>query len=235
MKILQELKLKPNDRPKRKAFALEMLNHLEDDEDDLKKVIFTDEACFHASWKVNRHNVSIWGSENPHMVMEHIRDSPKVNVWCGLLHDRLLSPFFIAEDTVTSTIYMNMLEGFAFPHIEDLQPNIIFQQDDALPHWALVLRAILNEKFPGRWISQDGPTAWPPRSPEITPLDFFLWGFVKDVVYSTKVANLQELLFQITAACTLVDANMLSQTRQELVYSLDVLPATNGGAHIEMH
>ena len=63
MQIL--LELKPNDRPKRKALALEMLSHIEDDDDYLKKVMFTDKAYFHVSGKVNRHNVRIWGSENP--------------------------------------------------------------------------------------------------------------------------------------------------------------------------
>ena len=69
VQILEELK--PNDGPKRKTFALEMLSRIED-EDFLKKVMFTDEACFHVSGKINRHNVRIWGSVNPHMVIEHI-------------------------------------------------------------------------------------------------------------------------------------------------------------------
>ena len=56
-----------------------------------------------------------------------------------------------------------------------------------------------------------------------TPLIIFLWGFVKDVVSNTKVANLQGLHSRITAACALVDANMLIQTWQELMYRLDVL------------
>ena len=107
VQILQELN--PNDGPQHNAFALEMLSRIdiEDDEDFLKKVMFTDEACFHVLGKVNRCNVRIWGSKNPHVVIEHIRDSPKVNVWCGLLHDRLVGPFLFAEDTVSSTIYMN--------------------------------------------------------------------------------------------------------------------------------
>ena len=57
--------------------------------------------------------------------------------------------------------------------------------------------------------------------------------FVKDVVDNTKVANLQDLHSQITAACALVDLNMLSRTWQDLVYRLDVLRMTNG-AHIEV-
>ena len=132
VQILQELK--PNDRPKRKVFALDMLSHIEDDEDYLKKVMLTNKACCNVSGKVNRHNMRIWGSENLHVVIEHVRDSPKVNLLCGLLHDHLVGPFFFVEDTVTSTIYMSMLEGFAFPQIEDLQPTIIFQQDGALPN-----------------------------------------------------------------------------------------------------
>ena len=117
-----------------------MLRHIGDDHEDyLKKVMVTDEAWFHVSGKVIRHNERIWGSENPHMVIEHIHDSPKDNVWCDLLHDRLVGLFFFAEDTMTSTIYMNMSEGFAVPKIEDLQPDIIFQQDCAPPHWALVV------------------------------------------------------------------------------------------------
>ena len=84
------------------------------------------------------------------MVIEHVRNSLKVNVWYVLLHDRLLGLFFFAEDTVTSIIYTNILVGFAFPNIEDLHSNIIIQQDGAPPHWALVVRAALNENFPAR-------------------------------------------------------------------------------------
>ena len=51
VQILQELK--PNGRPKHKVFALEMLSRIEDGKDCLKKVMFTDEACFHVSGKVN--------------------------------------------------------------------------------------------------------------------------------------------------------------------------------------
>ena len=60
MQILQERK--PNDGPKCKAFALEMLSRINDDKDYLKKVMFTDEACFHVSGKVNRHNVRRTGA-----------------------------------------------------------------------------------------------------------------------------------------------------------------------------
>jgi len=49
---------------------------MENDDDLLTKIIFSDEATFHLSGKVNRYNVRIWGSENPHASLEVERDSP---------------------------------------------------------------------------------------------------------------------------------------------------------------
>ena len=77
---------------------------MNEDEYYLKKVTLTDKACFKVSGKVNCHNVRIWSCENPHVVIENICDSPTVNVWCGLLHDHSVGPFFFVEDTVTSKL-----------------------------------------------------------------------------------------------------------------------------------
>ena len=92
----------------------------------------------------------------------------------------------------------------------------------------------LNETFPDRWIGRDGPISWPPRSPDITPLDFFLWGYVKDIVYRTKVRDITELKQGISNAIDTIDEAMLPRTWQEIEYRLDVLCVTNG-ANIEMY
>ncbi|PNF14410.1 hypothetical protein B7P43_G01717 [Cryptotermes secundus] len=68
--------------------------------------------------------------------------------------------------------------------------TIIFQQDGAPPHWGLHVRGFLNETFPDRWIERGGPIPWLPRSPDITPLDFFPWGYVTDIVYRTKARDI---------------------------------------------
>ena len=109
-----------------------MLSHIEDHEDYLNKVMFSEEVCFHVSGKVNQHNVRICSSENPHVVNEHIRDSTKVNVWCGLLHNRLVGPFFYAENTVTATIYMNMLKDSPSHRLKTCN-SISFFNRPALP------------------------------------------------------------------------------------------------------
>ena len=51
-----------------------------------------------------------------------------------------------------------------------------------------------------RWIGRGGPVPWPPRSPDLNPLDFFLWGYLKTEVYRTEVQDIDELRERITAA-----------------------------------
>ena len=51
-----------------------------------------------------------------------------------------------------------------------------------------------------QWIGRVGPIPWPPRSPNLTPLDFFVWGFLKQEVYCTEVICLQDLSTQFDAA-----------------------------------
>jgi len=54
---------------------------MENDDDYLNKVVFNDEDTFHLSVKVSRHNVRIWGAQNPNEIAEHVRDSPKLIVF----------------------------------------------------------------------------------------------------------------------------------------------------------
>ncbi|KFM70390.1 hypothetical protein X975_16355, partial [Stegodyphus mimosarum] len=120
-----------DDRSRRMASSTDMLRRIEDDAEFLKCIIFSDEASFHLSGIDYRHNVRIWGSENPHEYREAQRDSP--NVWCGLMHDRVIGPFFFTEKTVSSVV-LDMLENFVFPQLEELQAHVFLQQDGAPPH-----------------------------------------------------------------------------------------------------
>lgn len=90
-------------------------------------------------------------------------------------------------------VYLDMLQEFAVLQLEHLQPDVTFQQDGAPTYWPLNVCQILDDKFPDRWIGQDGPILWPPRLPDFTALDFFLWGFVKDQVHRTRVTDLKDL------------------------------------------
>lgn len=175
----------------------------------------------------------IWGSQRPHFVREHVRDSPKVNVWCCIAYDTLIGPFFFHEQTVTGNVYLDMLENYAYPQLEAFQPNVIFQQDGAPPHWTLFVRESLDETFPDSWIGRGGPIRWPPRSPDITPCDFFVWGFVKDQVYNLPISNLDELKAKIREAFGKISNEMRHNVWSELEHRLDFLRANNG-EHVEV-
>ena len=58
---------------------------------------------------------------------------------------------------------------------------------------------LLREKFPGRVISRNGDYNWPPRSCDLTTLDFVLWGYVNDKVYGDTPQSIQELKKKIRA------------------------------------
>ena len=72
---------------------------------------------------------------------------------------------------------------------------------------------------PERWIGRGGPAAWPPRSPDINSLDFFLWGYVKIEVFK----SLQHLKGRITQAFAQVTVLMLDKTWKELLRRLKML------------
>ena len=126
-----------------------------------------------------------------------------------------------------------MLIKFAVTLIKDRQPHIIVQLDGAPPHWGLDVRAVLNAEFPGRWIGRGGPTPWPPRSPDLTPLDFFL-GFIKSQVFETPVDNLPQLRRRIEDAAGTITNTMLTKTWGEIRSRLKCL-RDNGGRHVEVY
>jgi hypothetical protein len=105
---------------------------MQDDERFLDSIIFSDASTFHVSGKVNTHN---WGSENPLVSLEHVRDSPKVNVFCTLSKERMYYPFFSMEMTITGIVYLAMLQQILIPQLEedDQEDCIHFQQDGAPP------------------------------------------------------------------------------------------------------
>ena len=74
---------------------------------------------------------------------------------------------------------------------------------------------------------------WPPHSPNLTPCDFFLWGYVKGLVYVPPLpTNVVELKQRISSALETVTEDMLQRVWDELGCRLDVCRVA-GGAHIE--
>lgn len=235
LQLLQALH--PDDHNKRYEFCCSMLDDMEED-NFAERLIFSDESTFHLSGKVNRHNVRIWATENPTAVIEHERDSPKLNVFCAISVTKVYGPFFFMEKTVTGITYLDMLQNWLFPQIEDDSDDFIFVQDGAPPHFSQHVRRYLNNTIPGRWIGRGGAEdqlyrLWPPRSPDITPCDFYLWGYVKERVFIPPMPDtLEDLRHRIIDAVNSITRDQLIRVWQELGYRFDICRVTHG-AHIE--
>jgi hypothetical protein len=71
--------------------------------------------------------------------MQHIRDSPKVSVWWGIMSDGTAEHCFFHESTSMSTAYLDLLENFVFPQEVVEADTIIFQQDGAPAHYCAIV------------------------------------------------------------------------------------------------
>ena len=123
------------DKRKRKQFCVDIKEKLEEDEFN-ERHVFSDEATFHTNGKVNRHNVRIWGEENPYATIEHERDSQKVDVFCAISKNYVRGPFFF-EGHVTGEVYLQMLQNWLMDElIANEHEDFIYQQDGTPPHCA---------------------------------------------------------------------------------------------------
>ena len=97
-----------------------------------------------------------------------------------LMKRELIGSFFFEENTICQANSLNMLKIFAYPLLRTRRRHMLFQLDGAPPHWGLQVCAFLKGKYLECWIGRGGPAAWPPRSPDINSLDFFLWGICEN-------------------------------------------------------
>jgi hypothetical protein len=130
---------------------VEFQEHLQEEAD---KFVFSDEACFNLPGKVNRHDVRNWGMENPHARVQHIHDSPKVNVFCAVSSWKVYGPVFFAEKSVNGFACLDMLQLWLLPQLHEDSDSFISQQDGIPPHFHLEVRHHLNTTLPQRSIGR---------------------------------------------------------------------------------
>lgn len=223
-KLIPAQELMEDDFDRRTYFCEQMMAMLGNNVIQLEDVLFSDESTFTLHGHVNRQNCRYWSDENPHWMREECTQYPeKVNVWAGIVRNHIVGPFFI-DGNLNGNKYLELLQNNIVPTLTNLYPdpanpqvpaNVIwFQQDGAPPHYQINVRQYLNQIFPNRWIGRRGSIEWPARSPDLTPLDFFLWGYVKSIVYKTKPLNLDDLKGRITLAIRSVTPEMLSNVRR---------------------
>jgi hypothetical protein len=82
--------------------------------------------------------------------------------------------------------------------------RMVFQHDGAPAHYSCLVTHHVNLTFPERGIGSGGYVHWPPRSPDFTPLDFCMWGWIKSEVYKSKVNTGDELVARIMNSAALL-------------------------------
>ena len=194
-------------------------------------VLWTDEACFKLNGRFNKKNTVHWCHENPHIICESELNVPGITVWCGIHSEGIIGPY-IFDKTVTAESYLKMLNEFALPIVRRY-PNLVWMQDGAPPHFGRAVRNRLDKTFPC-WIGRGGPINWPPRSPDLTPCDFSLWGNVKDKVFRNPPETVQDMMSRAENALSDINNNveMCKRICRSVVRRCEMCLSVNGG-HFE--
>lgn len=230
--------LTANQKELRFQFVAQMILREQDRDPELfKKVLWTDEATFSTSGMYNRHNVHYWSQVNPRKYKTiKYQGRTSVNVWCGIVNNRIIGPIFF-NGSLTGQRYLQFLQNEVENLLDELplmvSQNLIWQQDGAPPHAVRDVVNFLNYRY-NEWIGRNGTMRWPPNSPDITIMDTFLWGHLKNVVYRHRCQNIEEVKIKISN-----EINRLKRENHILTAGVDRLRRgyracfENNGGHIE--
>jgi len=206
----------PGDYAKRVKYCRWFKNLIRGNIGVLDQMFFTDEAWFHLSGYVNSQNYRTWRTENPHNYTETPLHSQKIGVWCAISRRRIIGRLFF-ETSINAEAYQELIQQFiALLQVDE--PNCWFQQDSATARTAASTMVILHECFGENLISKG---LWPPRSPDLTSPDFFLWSYLKDTVYRRNPRDLKQLKINITRAIEEVNEATRRKVARNMVKHVD--------------
>ncbi|GFU14567.1 putative DD41D transposase [Trichonephila clavipes] len=152
------------------------------------------------------------------------------NLLFGALFGLVESLVRTSSKTMKATTLHSMVIGnFFIPELNnhDVQ-ELWFQQDGATCHTAHATIDLLKDTFGDRLISRFGPVNWPPRSCDLTPLDYFLWGYVKSLLYSDKPQTLDHLEHNFRRVIAKIRPQMLEKVIENWTSRLDYIRASRG-------
>lgn len=231
--------LKDRDYDARMDFCAWFQGMIEDNPSFSKKIMFTDEATFSSNGVVSSQNCRWWATDNPKFIIESKDQySFKVNVWCGIYNCSIIGPFFFYEN-LNSERYLNFLQAEISNVLDNIplqqRAELYFQQDGASIHSTRNVRRWLDETFYRRWIGRFSENPWPARSPDLTPLDFFLWGYLKHKVYKHRpFRDLGHLEHTIRNCAAEITPQMVRNVHREM-QRRTILCMERDGGHVEFN
>ena len=112
--------------------------------------------------------------------------------------------FFFTEQRFSANVYFNSLTEYVEPQMDDLHHDVEFQQDGPPLHLG-------DSRF---GMSRDDPIPWPPRSPDVTMLEYI------DNVHKSRFNHINDLKTTNFNVVSCVKEQMLKNTREELLRRL---------------
>lgn len=228
-----------DDYTARVAFCQTFLENLRLTPRLLQYILWSDECLFTPNGMFNSKNYVTWSDNGNPFAYRETRHQYRwsIMVWAGILYGRIVGPV-IFEGPVNQHTYLALLQD-VLPGLLDaldlpahFRDNIIFMHDGAPAHFALNVRGFLNVNYPNKWIGRGGPLRWPARSPDMNPLDYFLWGHIKQIVYKGDVQNRDLTWNLIRDAFISIPSEMLIRAVGDLPRRLQ-LCQENNGRHFE--
>lgn len=173
--------------------------------------------------------IRYWSRTNNHRQnLTHTQYNARVNVWAGIIGTALVGPYFI-DGNLNSAKFLDLLRNQIVPRVQGLGIEFPwFQMDGAPAHSTAAVTNFLNTIFPDKWIGRFGAIIWPARSPDLSPNDFFLSGYLKSKIYNNvNVTNIDDLKTRILTAFEELQskphflANCLQEFRNRLAYCME--------------
>ncbi|GFY12642.1 uncharacterized protein TNCV_2448331 [Trichonephila clavipes] len=222
------LTIHPNDHQARRRFVEWAQNEIAVVPGFHKRILFSDEAHFWLNGYVNKQNCRITSEAYPQVYVQTPLHPEKLT---GALYG-LVESFFKNDEghnvTINGDRFRAMITNFFIPELNnhDVQ-ELWIQHDGATCHTARATIDLLKDTLGDRLIHVlDPPVNWPPRSCDLTPLDYFLWGYVKSLVYADKPQTLDHLEDNIRCVIADIWPQMLEKVIENWTSRLDCIRAS---------
>ncbi|GFW87737.1 transposable element tc3 transposase [Trichonephila clavipes] len=169
--------------------------------------------------------------------------SPKVTMWFGFSASFNLGPYFFEElgvggpvtCSITGQRYTSLLRNKIISNLQARQclSRIIFMQVGAPPHITSCVKDVLKHRFKEeRVISRQFLQLCPPRSPDLNPCDFWLWGHLRQLVSCDQPRTLSNLKDCIYRHVLNISHNTLRSTVEHAMLRFQIV-AENDDHHVE--
>lgn len=227
----------------RREFCKKMLNNIRNDPDYHRKIVFSDETSKQSSSPRNSQNTRVLSKSQPHCYYVCKPRSRKVNAICAVNYSLGITGPFFFDKNIDRDEYRKMLQDHLFPSLTECVPvretranrdaksrylfdNFIFQQDGASVHHTRENIQFIKEKFK-TVISLDADIKWPPCSPDLSPLDYWLWGQVKPKC--TPTADFEEMKREFTEIIHSINSDTIKRAIDSWPERLRLCLQQNGG------